>query len=223
MAQLNPRRALAVATAAVFITIAGGALAAENLNPKPEIGPATSCAGKPAGSACWMKLANRPGCHVWTHDLAENETAMWTGGCSSGLAEGTGTLTWVFGKNREREIKGEGRCIGGMRDGRWVVIHDNGRADEGPYVNGRRSGRWVLNIEDGGVAKGPYADGEMNGIWFLRSPQGHVLVSCHACIVASACLPWFVARRVPPAMVPPIAQGRNAATGQGRRALRERA
>ena len=50
-----------------------------------------------------------------------------------------------------------------------------------------------------------------------------IQVPCPAHIVASARLPWFVARRVPPGMVCSIAQGRNAAAGQGRHALRERA
>ena len=47
---------------------------------------------------------------------------------------------------------------------------------------------------------------------------GVLLVSCHASKVASARSPWSVARRDPPGMVPLIAKGRNAATGQGERA-----
>ena len=49
------------------------------------------------------------------------------------------------------------------------------------------------------------------------------LVPCQTDTFASARSPWYVARRVPPGMAPPIAQGRNAATGHGERALRERA
>ena len=48
------------------------------------------------------------------------------------------------------------------------------------------------------------------------------LVSCHTSRVASTRPPWSVARRAPQGMVHPIAKGRNAATGQGERALWER-
>ena len=48
------------------------------------------------------------------------------------------------------------------------------------------------------------------------------LVSCHTSRVASARPPWSVARSAPQGMVYPIAKGRNAATGQGGRALWER-
>ena len=73
--------------------------------------------------------------------------------------------------------------------------------------------------------KDPFYDRDLNNFRLLFELRAISvgLVSCHACIVASACLPWPVARRVPPGMAAPIAQGRNAATGQGRRALRERA
>ena len=58
----------------------------------------------------------------------------------------------------------------------------------------------------------PLMDGKHN--YQLDAP----LVSCHASKVASARSPWSVARRDPPGMVPLIAKGRNAATGQGERA-----
>ena len=52
--------------------------------------------------------------------------------------------------------------------------------------------------------------------------DGRSLVSRQASYVASAFAPWFVARRGPQAMASPIGKGRNAATGQGADALRER-
>ena len=58
----------------------------------------------------------------------------------------------------------------------------------------------------------------------LLSPLsgGALLVSRQASYIASAFAPWFVARRDTQAMASSIGKGRNAATGQGADALRER-
>ena len=56
-----------------------------------------TCAGKPQGAACWMELANQPGCYVWNPNLQTDETAAWPGECSGDMAQGTGTLTRVWG------------------------------------------------------------------------------------------------------------------------------
>ena len=70
--------------------------------------------------------------------------------------------------------------------------------------------------------KDPFFDRDLNNFRLLFELRAISLVSCHASKVASACPPWSVARRDPQGMVHPIAKGRNTATGQGGRALRER-
>ena len=58
---------------------------------------AQPCAGNPKGrrANCWMELANRPECYV-NGGFFSNEPVTWTGECSGGLAQGKGTLTWVW-------------------------------------------------------------------------------------------------------------------------------
>ena len=55
-----------------------------------------ACAGQPEGGACWMELDNQQECYVWNPDYQPYKTATWTAECSGGLAQGTGTLTWVW-------------------------------------------------------------------------------------------------------------------------------
>ena len=62
---------------------------------------APPCAGQPKGTACWMELANQPGCYVWNGSLAVDETVIWTGECAEGMGEGTGTLNWVWDGGKE--------------------------------------------------------------------------------------------------------------------------
>ena len=72
----------------------------------------------------------------------------WTGGCSGGLASGTGTLKWI----RERsDIEESGLLRNGKPEGRWVQRYSHGRVQEGPYVDGNKHGRWVVRFADGGV------------------------------------------------------------------------
>ena len=60
-----------------------------------------TCAGQPEGTACWMELSNSPGCYVWNPNLQPDATATWTGECAEGLAQGRGTLKWVWDGGKE--------------------------------------------------------------------------------------------------------------------------
>ena len=40
------------------------------------------------GSACWMALANRPGCYIWYPILQTDAPVTWIGGYSGGFAQG---------------------------------------------------------------------------------------------------------------------------------------
>ena len=136
--------------------------------------PARTCAGERPGVACWMEVSERPGCYVQNERNGTSwrvETVTWTGECSRGLAQGTGSLAWVRG---EREEVSTGRLQDGERNGDWIHRHANGNVEEGPYVDGKRNGHWALRYASGQVHQGPYDNGVQTGHWILRFPSGTV-------------------------------------------------
>lgn len=83
--------------------------------------PAGLCGDVAWGHACWQKLQSHPACYVWNRWpvdpdrwLHGDETATWTGQCSGGWVEGTGTLT-VTGPGRP--WTGEGSWVAGKPHG----------------------------------------------------------------------------------------------------------
>ena len=130
------------------------------------------CRSQPPGAQCWTELANQPGCYVWNEHRQPPETARWTGGCSSGLAEGQGQLTWEWPPDNRQEHNGTMRE--GRQDGFWVMRFENGNLAEGSFVNGERNGHWAERFANGIVAEGPYVNGEANGHWVIRAPDGHM-------------------------------------------------
>ena len=135
-----------------------------------------TCAGKPQGTACWMELANHSQCYVWNDYLMADETATWTGECSGGMAQGTGTLTLVWDRGQKTN-ESTGRFRDGKKHGDWVVPYADGTAvaSKGPYVDGKRHGRWVERLADGGVVEGSYVDGKRHGRWVERLADGGVV------------------------------------------------
>ena len=157
--------------------------------------PSQTCAGQPAGAACWMEIAQQPGCYVWQSSLTPGATVTWTGECVGGFAQGAGTLTWIWDGGRRTDtghlvVRGkqtgdwvlrladggveEGPYVAGARHGDWVVRRPNGDVHEGPYVDGEPHGHWVVRSANGNVGEGPYVDGELHGDWVLRGRSGHV-------------------------------------------------
>ena len=82
----------------------------------------------------------------------------WTGECVGGLAQGTGTLTWISDGNPQT---GAGRVQDGRRTGNWVLRYADRSVQEGPYVYGARNGNWVFRLASGGVLDFRYVDGEV--------------------------------------------------------------
>ena len=132
-----------------------------------------TCAGQPKGTACWMELANQPGCHVWNPNLQPDATATWTGKCAEALAQGTGMLKWVW-DGGEKTSEGTGPLQEGKRQGQWVERWADGTVQEGPYVEGKAHGRWVERWSGGGVYEGPYVEGKAHGRWVERWSGGGV-------------------------------------------------
>ena len=130
-----------------------------------------TCAGQPAGAACWQEISLQPGCYVWNPARQPGSTATWTGECAGGFTQGTGTLTWAWDGNRQTTT---GRMVDGKANGHAVFRFADGGVQEGPVVDGEPNGRWLLRFPDGGVEEGPLVDGERNGHWVLRSADGDV-------------------------------------------------
>ena len=120
-----------------------------------------------------MELLNQPGCYVWNPYPKPGETVTWTGECSGGLAQGTGTLTWESDDNQQTST---GSLQDGERNGHWVIRFADGDVSEGPYVAGERNGHWVIRFADGEVWEGPYVAGERHGDWTIRLADGDTLV-----------------------------------------------
>lgn len=155
---------------------------------------APECSPLPDGPACWMELTSHVECYVWNPAPQAAETAIWTGECSAGFAQGPGTLTWTYrdgeqeheGNRRygqphgQSEVRGsegwaeEGLHRFGTRQGTWTEKTAAGDVLEGPYVAGREDGHWVLSFADGQVEEGPFVDGERDGQWEIRRPDGAV-------------------------------------------------
>ena len=140
-------------------------------DPPFEPGPQPACKGQVEGAECWKELASHPGCHVWDNHYFADQTATWTGGCSGGLAEGSGTLKWVGG---QIESEGTGVLRNGRPEARWVIHGGAWAIGEGPYVDGERHGDWVIRQTDGDVLEGPFVDGKKNGRWVERFATGTV-------------------------------------------------
>ena len=130
-----------------------------------------TCAGQPAGAACWMEISRQPGCYVWNPGLALGATVTWTGACAGGLAQGAGTLTWLWDGNRQTAT---GRLQDGKRNGHWVFRYPTGNVQEGPMVDDMRNGHWILRFADGSIAEGSNVDDERNGHWVIRYADGDV-------------------------------------------------
>lgn len=150
----------AIAAAALLASAAGNVRGEE------------TCAGKPAGTGCWMEVAGRRGCHVWNVSLqAGAATATWSGGCAGGRAQGTGTLTWSWDG---KQSTGTGRLVDGKRHGNWVELNEHGTASEGRYLGGEEHGGWTIRSADGSVQEGSYRNGKRHGHWTIR--EGNLVV-----------------------------------------------
>ena len=133
----------------VFVELAQNRLSALGASggASPVFRRGETCAGQVAGTACWKEISGRPGCYVWDPGLVLGQAVTWTGECSSGLAQGTGSLTWVF------------------PDGEEMV-------DTGRLQDGKMNGHWVFREPDGTIGQGPMVAGEQNGDWSIRRPNG---------------------------------------------------
>ena len=170
---------IAWVVAAVGLAAQAGARAESSRATPPEqerpsrISVEQTCAGKPQEVACWKELSNQPGCYVWNpFRYGMDWTTTWTGECSDGLAQGTGTLTT---DSRYKAVS-TGLLRDGKKHGHWVTRWESGVFEgavwEGPYVDGNRHGRWIASDRHGKVWKGSYVEDKKQGHWVLTGPNG---------------------------------------------------
>ena len=153
-----------------------------------------ACAGKPAGSACWLELDTPPGCYLWIPALGENMTATWSGECANGLADGAGEFFQVWGSEKDNTRTGTGQFRQGKQHGLWnlynfvdtIDVKTDGNGDyvafirksnteyKGHFADGKMHGRWVINKDDGTVSEGNLVEGKQHGHWVIREADGLV-------------------------------------------------
>ena len=149
------------------------------------------CAGQQSmAAACWREVTGQPECYVWVWFYGSpSNTLTWTGECSGGLAQGTGTL-----KDRRGKVE-EGLYVDGKKHGQWVERgsasgrvykrfyvygeHVGGTAEaedvmEGLLVDGKKHGQWVERDAFGRVWEGPYVDGKRHGQWVWLIGNGNL-------------------------------------------------
>ena len=109
--------------------------------------PEPLCIGRPEGTQCWIELANQPGCYLWDEYYDPGVDApRWNGGCSDGLANGTGTVTWQL---NGRSVRLTGPVRNGKHHGCTAVSPSDDWDEKGRYVDGQRQGRWDWYDETG--------------------------------------------------------------------------
>ncbi len=126
----------------------------------PDSGLAVSLAPKceeaAEGAECWKEIANMPDCHIWDFYYWPDQTVIWSGSCSGGIADGRGEL--VIPKDG-RSVEQTGTLSGGRREGPWRVRFPDGTVAEGAYVAGRQHERWTVSTADGFVSEFNFVDG----------------------------------------------------------------
>ena len=70
----------------------------------------------------------------------------------------------------------QGKLKNGLREGPWVVYHDNGQLSrKGDFKNGEEEGPLVVYYENGRLSfKGNYKNGEKEGAWVRYYDNGQL-------------------------------------------------
>jgi hypothetical protein len=101
--------------------------------------------------AQWPKVSNQD-CEVWAGAPQARETITWSGGCTGGKVNGTGTgkLVWASIENGQSKTS---TYDGGYRDGkmhgRGVWTGTNGDKYDGQFQDGKPHGRGVFTTASG--------------------------------------------------------------------------
>ena len=147
--------------------------------PAKPVLPEPLCAGLEFGDSCWLELANSPKCYIWREFYIPSDTVDWNGGCSDGLASGSGTLkrSWTWEVGGLGWIESEGLVRAGKQEGRWAYRDWDGLTGQGAYVESKRDGRWVEVLGSGQVIEGPYVDDKKHGDWLVHEKNGRTWIA----------------------------------------------
>ena len=145
-------------------------LEAEEELAEVEILPEDTCAEKSERGKCWMPLADRPDCYVWSYGIGNMARSApqltWSGRCKGNVGRGEGILTWSApGWSGSTET---GTLKRGKFHGKHVRTTDGGFASEGRYVNGNRHGHWIEHTASNHKEKGEYIHGRREGTWLRQ-------------------------------------------------------
>lgn len=138
-------------------------------------GPEPICGAEPSAAGCWREVANHPECYLWVQRNLD-QTASWSGECSGGYAQGTGTIGLKYGMRvpRTPARTAHGLMVDGERQGDWIMWSESGGTWEGPFVDGREHGQWAMPGLDGRVSEGLMVHGKRHGDWVRRERGGTV-------------------------------------------------
>ena len=108
-------------------------------------------------------LADKSGCQVWDPNPQLDEAVTWSGACTNGHADGSGTVQWLKGNVAIETDKGEWRD--GRQAGKGIQNWPIGRY-EGELADGLPNGEGVLTFQKYRY-EGQFRDGKPNGIGTL--------------------------------------------------------
>jgi hypothetical protein len=119
---------------------------------------AITSAALPARAGEWIADA-KTGCQVWNPNPQLDEGVVWSGSCSSGRAQGEGTVCWIKGGVAVETDKGAWRD--GRQIGKGTQSWESGRYD-GELVDGEPAGVGVLTLKKLRY-EGQFKHGKPNG------------------------------------------------------------
>jgi hypothetical protein len=119
---------------------------------------ATVAAVSPAQAGDWIADV-KTGCQVWNPNPQLEETAVWSGQCNNGRAEGAGNIRWI--RNGVTVETDEGEWRDGRQTGRGTQLWGSGRYI-GEIADGEPEGSGVLTLRDLRY-EGEFQHGRPNG------------------------------------------------------------
>ncbi len=119
----------------------------------------------------WIEDKN--GCRIANPTPKSGETVTWTGACTSGFAEGQGTMQWYA--NGNAGVRYEGSLARGAPSGRGKLIMPDGATYEGDWLNGKQNGTGKYSSPGGTSYEGEWKDGTPDGRGVMHSASGEVI------------------------------------------------
>lgn len=134
---------------------------------EPAVASSSLCAAK-SSEPCWLETSPT-GCYVWNEEPKEHGKADYQGGCTRGLADGEGVISWANGATTS------GTFRGGRLNGRVRQTEADGRVSyEGGVRDGKADGTGTAVQADGRVYVGSFRNGAPDGAGKLTDPKGNV-------------------------------------------------